>query len=286
MRTDHVRTALRGFAIATVVALAAWAFWLEPSSLANTDHELVLEHWPTACSGLRIAVLSDLHVGAPHMGLDQLDAVIALTRRAEPDLVLLTGDYVTQGVLGGTFVAPENTAHALAALTTEALVFAVLGNHDWWFNGPRVRDAFEAEGIPVVDDSAHPIELADCHFWLVGVSDFWEGRHDVDGALARVPPDAAIVLFTHNPDVFPDVPARVTLTVAGHTHGGQVYLPGVGRPIVPSAYGERFAIGHIIEDGRHLFVASGIGTSIIPVRFLVPPEVSVLILRSSRGRSA
>jgi predicted MPP superfamily phosphohydrolase len=84
----------------------------------------------------------------------------------------------------------------------------------------------------------------------------------------------------HNPDLFPEIPARVTLTIAGHTHGGQVYIPGIGRPIVPSQFGERFAVGHIVESGRHMFVSSGLGTSIIPVRFLVPPEVSVLQLDS------
>ena len=102
----------------------------------------------------------------------------------------------------------------------------------------------------------------------------------LDAALSRVPESEPVVLFTHNPDIFPQVPARVSLTVAGPTHGGQVYLPGLGRPIVPSEYGERFAIGHVVEDGRHLFVSPGLGTSILPVRFLVPPEVSVLRLLS------
>ena len=110
------------------------------------------------------------------------------------------------------------------------------------------------------------------------MSDWWEGKHDVGRALEAIPLGAATVLFTHNPDVFPEVPRRVALTIAGHTHGGQVYLPGVGRPIVPSAYGERFAIGHIVEEGRHLFVSPGLGTSILPIRFLVPPEVSILTL--------
>ena len=82
--------------------------------------------------------------------------------------------------------------------------------------------------------------------------------------------------------LFPDVPARVSLTVAGHTHGGQVYVPFVGRPIVPSLYGERFAIGHVVEGGRHLFVTPGLGTSIVPVRFLVPPEISLLTLRAGQ----
>jgi hypothetical protein len=143
-----------------------------------------------------------------------------------------------------------------------------------------VRKALEAISIPVLEDRAASISHGSCHFWLAGVSDWWEGPHDIARALEAVPPGAPTILFTHNPDLFPEVPPHVTLTIAGHTHGGQVYVPGIGRPIVPSAYGERFAIGHIVEGERHLFVSSGIGTSIIPVRFLVPPEISILTLLS------
>ena len=123
-----------------------------------------------------------------------------------------------------------------------------------------------------------------CRFWLAGIGDFWEGRHDVGATLASVPLGQPVLAFTHNPDVFPEIPERVSLTVAGHTHGGQVYIPLVGRPVVPSRYGQRYAIGHIVENGRHLFVTPGLGTSIIPVRFLVPPEVSVLELQAAPAR--
>jgi predicted MPP superfamily phosphohydrolase len=90
--------------------------------------------------------------------------------------------------------------------------------------------------------------------------------------------------MTHNPDVFPFVPDRVSLAVAGHTHGGQVRLPLVGRPVVPSRFGQRFAAGHVVEGSRHLFVATGVGTSILPVRFRVPPAVAVLTLSAVSGK--
>lgn len=160
----------------------------------------------------------------------------------------------------------------------DALRVAVLGNHDWWLDGPRIEAAFTSQGIRVLEDASVAIERGACRFWLAGISDFTERSHDIDAALSVVPQDAPVLAFTHNPDLFPDVPRRVNLTIAGHTHGGQVYFPGIGRPIVPSLYGERFAIGHVEESGRHLFVSAGLGTSILPVRFLVPPEVSVLIL--------
>ncbi len=267
-------------AVLAISAPLGWGFVVEPASLRNEDYELAIPGWPTDCDGLRIAVLSDLHVGSPWNGLAKLEAIVALTRSANPDLVLLAGDYVIQGVRGGRFTPPEETAVALRQLSAPLGVWAVLGNHDWWLDAPRVRAALESNGIPVLEDAATRIHREACDFWLVGISDYWEGKHDVEGALAQVTDEAPVLAFTHNPDVFPDVPARVNLTIAGHTHGGQVYIPFIGRPVVPSRYGERYAIGHIVEDGRHLFVSSGLGTSIVPIRFLVPPEVSVLTVRS------
>ncbi|HEY3515668.1 MAG TPA: metallophosphoesterase [Gammaproteobacteria bacterium] len=260
-------------------ALAMWALWLEPSSLRVVNYRLNLPRWPAACSGLSVAVISDLHVGSPFNGVAKLDRVVAETQNAQPDLVLLAGDFVIQGVRGGRFVAPEVTGAKLGELVAPFGVFAVLGNHDWWLDGPRVRRAFETSRIPVLENGAVELRRGDCAFWLVGIGDFWEGAPDVDGTLGSVPPDAPVLVFTHNPDVFPTVPDRVALTIAGHTHGGQVRVPLVGRPIVPSNYGERFAIGPVIEGGRHLFVTPGVGTSILPVRFLVPPEISLLELR-------
>jgi predicted MPP superfamily phosphohydrolase len=202
---------------------------------------------------------------------------------AKPDLILLAGDYVVQAVLGGHFVAPEETAKILVRLAAPMGVYAVLGNHDWWFDAKRVRHALESSGIPVLEDSSTEVARGKCRLWLVGISDFWEGAHDVKAALRGVPKSAPVLVFTHNPDIFPEIPPWVSLTIAGHTHGGQVYIPGLGRPIVPSQFGQRYAIGHIIEEGRHLFVSSGLGTSILPVRFLVPPEVSVVRISAANA---
>ena len=259
--------------------LASWAFWLEPASLRVATYRLSVPRWPPTCSGLSIAVISDLHVGSPFNGVEKLERIVAETRAAQPDLVLLAGDFVIQGVRGGQFVAPELIGAKLGELEAPFGVFAVLGNHDWWLDGPRVRQAFETSGIPVLENRAVELRRGDCAFWLAGIGDFWEGRPDVMRTLQSVPFEESVLVLTHNPDVFPDVPNRVTLTIAGHTHGGQVRVPLVGRPIVPSSHGERFAIGTVVEDGRHLFVTPGVGTSILPVRFLVPPEISLLELR-------
>jgi uncharacterized protein len=266
---------------AAVLLSAVWGFAIEPARLRNHNHEITIPRWPAPCDGIRVAVLADLHVGSPFNGLKKLRRIRELTQDVHPDLILLAGDYVIHGVAGGRFVTPEVIASELRSLTAPFGVWAVLGNHDWWLDAPRVRRALESVGIPVLEDSAVSVGRGACRFWVAGISDFWEGRHDVVQALARVPDSEAVIAFTHNPDVFPTIPARVSLTIAGHTHGGQVYVPLVGRPVVPSNYGQRYAVGHIVEENRHLFVSAGLGTSIIPVRFLVPPEISILVIRPS-----
>lgn len=258
------------------MVLATEAFWLEPASLAANHYRLVLPAWPAECNGLKVAVLADLHVGSPHNGLDKLDAIVAETNAAKPDIVLLAGDYVIQGVIGGEFITPEKAGIRLRKLRARNGVYAVLGNHDWWLDAQRVARALTNSGITVLEDANQRLKAGRCEVTLVGISDFWEGPHDVDKAMQGA--DDPVIVFTHNPDVFVEMPRKVALAVAGHTHGGQVRLPVIGAPVIPSNYGQRFAAGRIEEDGQVYFVSTGIGTSILPVRFGVPPEVSVLEL--------
>lgn len=263
-----------------------WTFWLEPASLQHRNYDIDIASWPTECDGVRIVVLSDLHIGSPFNRLSKLEKIVTLTLAAKPDLVLLAGDYVIEGVLGGKFIAPESIAKHLAKLSAPMGVYAVLGNHDHAFGADRVRSALESSGIKVMEDVSTLIERGKCRFWLVGISDYWEGAHDIKTALEHVPKSGLAIALTHNPDAFPQIPRQVILTIAGHTHGGQVYIPGLGRPIVPSNYGQRYAVGHIVEKDRHLFVSSGLGTSILPIRFLVPPEISVLRVNQGMSEAA
>ena len=99
---------------------------------------------------------------------------------------------------------------------------------------------------------------------------------DIRGTLAQVAGSEPVIVFTHTPDIFPEIPDRVSLTLAAHTHGGQMHFPLFGRPMVPSRYGQRYACGHVVEGGRHLYVTPGVGLSIIPVRLGVPPEITLL----------
>jgi predicted MPP superfamily phosphohydrolase len=263
-----------------MLVLGLWAFWFEPSSLRVRDESPAVP-WPTALP-LKVAILTDLHIGSPYNGLGKLGEIVRRVNESSPDIICLLGDYVVQDVVGGSRIAPEEIARELARLRAPHGRFAVLGNHDGWLDSDRVRRALEAAGLTVLVDAAVRVDRDGGHFWIAGLSDLWTGNPDYDRALAEpAKDDAPVLLLTHNPDVFPSVPKRVTLTLAGHTHGGQVWFPVVGRLIVPSQFGQRYAIGHIVENGRHLFVATGTGTSILPVRFMVPPEIVMLSL----GRS-
>ena len=155
----------------------------------------------------------------------------------------------------------------------------MIGNHDWWFDGTRVRKAFESVGIKVLDNEVTELHKGAGAFWLVGLADAWTATQDLKGTFAKVSGGNPIVVITHNPDSFVNVPANTSLMLAAHTHGGQVNLPLLGRLVVPSNYGQRYAAGHVEENGKHLFVTTGIGTSILPLRFRVPPEIAVINVR-------
>jgi uncharacterized protein len=267
--------ALAGLAL----GCAGWAFWFEPRRLVLREISLDVPRWPAQLEGMRLALISDLHVGSPHWDLERLAQLVRETNQRRPDLVLLAGDYLINGVQFGSWVDPEAIARELGALQAPLGTVAVLGNHDWWNDGARVRRALERQGILVLENQAHAFTHRGSEFYVAGVGDLLTGHAAVAEALAHVPAAAPVLVLVHGPDVFPRIDERASLTLAGHTHGGQVCLPWIGCPIVPSIYGQRFVAGHVVEGGRHLFVTSGVGTSIFPVRFGVPPEVVLLRLR-------
>ncbi len=256
--------------------LAAWAFVFEPDRIVVSETTLRLPGQPEVFKHLRLVVVSDIHAGAPHIKEDKLRLLVEKVNELRPDLILMLGDFVIQDVVGGEFVEPEAIAAELKDLRAPLGVYAVLGNHDWWLDGERVGRALKGVGIRVLENEAARIEKEGQAFWLAGLADLWTREQDIVGTLAKVSDGAPVIALAHNPDIFPRIPPRVILTLAGHTHGGQVNLPVVGRPVVPSEFGQLYAQGHIEQGGRHLFVTSGVGTSIIPVRFRVPPEVVVL----------
>lgn len=272
----------------------------EPLRLGVTRYAVSPPDWPGALS-LRIAVLTDLHISEPWMGLERLGRIVARTNALMPDVVLLLGDYVRGGrmALWSQEVPHGQWATVLAGLKAPLGVHAVLGNHDWWEETENLRRrhlvtragvALEAAGIPVYENSAVRLEKDGWPFWLAGLGDQWafraigteQGVDDLAGTMDKITDDAPVILMVHEPDIFPRVPPRVALTLAGHTHGGQVALAGYA-PIIPSKYGQRYRYGHIVEDGRNLIVSAGLGCSTLPIRFGVPPEVVLVTVSAERN---
>jgi uncharacterized protein len=259
-----------------MAGLGSWAFLIEPNRLIVNQQSIQIENWPPQLSSLRIAMIADIHTDNLFIDERKLQRIVELTNAQNPDLILLLGDFMKGGRNNPDRVEPEVTAAALKGLKAPLGVYCVLGNHDWWYNGLKVRRALEQNGFHVLEDEAVELNWHNQSFWLVGLADLWTRPQHIDETVARVPAGSTIIAITHNPDIFPDLPQSVPLLLAAHTHGGQVNFPIFGTPIVPSQFGRKYTSGQIVENGHQMYVTTGIGTSIIPVRFRVPPEIVIL----------
>ena len=264
---------------------AADAFAIEPG-FGLVVKEWTVRHpaWPQSGRPLRIGVLTDIHAVEPWMPAMRVGAIVERLNRCKPDVIVLLGDYVNALKLRfctGLVPVAEWMA-ALKELHAPLGVFAILGNHDWWSGElPLIRRSFAKAGIPLLENNAVRVETGSGRFWIAGLGDQLafgsRGIDNLAGTLRQLSGKDPALLLAHEPYIFRKVPSRVTLTLAGHTHGGQVYVPFVGRPAVPAEYAS-YAYGHIQEQGRQMIVSSGLGLSGLPVRFLVPPEIALVTL--------
>ena len=296
------RKLLQGFGafVAGGVGIGTYAFGIEPRRLSLTRHRVTPPDWPIGLK-LKLAVIADLHASEPWMPLSRIEEIVDAANALEPDAMLLLGDYTSEARIIHAPVPDVEWAAALGRLKAPLGVHAILGNHDWWndrraqlaFAGPpKCRAPMEDAGLKVYENDVLRLKKDGQPFWLAGLGDQWafyrnrdrsrdrrqderfgyRGVDDLPGMLAKITDDAPVIMMAHEPDVFPRVPSRVSLTLSGHTHGGQVQFFGYA-PVVPSRYGSRFVYGHIVEDNRHLIVSGGLGCSGFPVRFGRPPEV-------------
>jgi len=291
-----------GYAGLTGLCLGGYAVAIEPSRLSVARYKLRPKRWPDGLS-LKIAALAGLHACEPWMTAKRIERIAAQANALKPDLIVLLGDYSTGHRVTSAPVHSRDWSKALSGLKAPLGVHAVLGNHDWWDDltaqrtgvGPTYGHlALERHGINVLHNQAIRLEHKDQGFWLAGLGDQLAllpnrkygrksvvGVEDLPGTLSQVTDDAPIVLLAHEPDIFPKVPERVGITMCGHTHGGQVRLMGYS-PIVPRRYGNRYTYGHVVEDERHLIVSGGLGCSILPVRFGMPPEITLVEIGTGR----
>src|SRR5579871_3821692 len=262
-------------------ATGAYAAGIEPLDLVVTPYALTPPGWP-AGRKLTITVIADLHAGGPHITLPHVAHVVDTANALRSDLIVLLGDFKAWYRFKFEPIDDPLWAAELGRLHAPFGVWAILGNHDWWHDIKGVRRALADVRIPILENEAVLLGPAGQRFWLAGIGDqlaHWlgpgrfRGVDDLPGTLARIRSDDPVVLLVHEPDIFPTVLSRVALTLAGHTHGAQIRVPLIWPSFVPSRYGARFAYGHIVENERHMIVSGGIGTSIIPARLGVPPEI-------------
>jgi uncharacterized protein len=270
-----------GVAALSGPAFAGYAGVEAAAMLDVTRYKLRPRNWP-AGRKLTISVIADLHAGGPNMGIERISHIVDTSNGLRPDIVLLLGDFVaTHKFVTEPIPAPVWAAE-LSRLKAPLGVHAILGNHDWWFHQADIRLALKRVGIPVMENDAVLLGERGARFWLAGIGDQlaiplgqgrFRGADDLPATLAMIGNDEPVILMVHEPDIFTKVPDRVSLTLAGHTHGGQIRVPFMWPAFVPSQYGARFAYGHIVEGGRDLIVSGGLGTSVVPMRIGVPPEI-------------
>lgn len=284
-----------GFALASSTGLGSYALAVEPGlCLEVTSYRVTPPRWPPGLR-LKAAVLTDIHACEPWMPAERIAGIAELANRLEPDIVFLVGDFNGSMRIASTPVMPEAWAEALSILKPPLGVHAVLGNHDWLHgplphmpadNGAGVRRALLRMGSTVLENDAVRLTKDGKAFWVAGLDDQIamvavpgggiRCRADLRVTLAKIKDDSPVILLAHEPYVFPRVPERIALTLSGHTHGGQVNLPMFSA----LRYGPDLVYGHIVEGNRHLVVSAGLGTSVLPVRFLRPPEVVEVTIES------
>lgn len=272
-----------------------YGFVIEPGFRLNTTaYAFTPPNWKPGLK-LRVVMLADPHCIEPHMPLSRWQRIIGVANALNPDVMLLMGDYIASHRFSTGKVTFAEVAKAAQNCKAKLGTFAICGNHDWWedrevqrtgIGPPEALRILEEHGLPVLENKAVRLLQDEKPFWLSGTASMiairkghrrFDSRAKLGETLALVTDDAPIIHLAHEPDLFVEIPKRVSLTLSGHMHGGQVRLFGYS-PITPSAYGNRFAYGHIIEEGRHLVVSGGLGCSIVPLRFGSPPEIVVLEL--------
>jgi predicted MPP superfamily phosphohydrolase len=271
-------------------AAAIYPALIEPHRIQINHITLPVPQLPRALDGLTIAHLTDLH-RSRYVSADYLTEAIELTNALHPDIIAFTGDYITHGrtsrgrIIYGNLQEANVNAASCADIMAKAKashgVFACLGNHDHWFNAHAITSHLQQCGITVLRNISATVTIRGTELPVIGLGDLWTEGVNIQHAFAGVTPPFSLVLM-HNPDYFEQWQRPGShLILAGHTHGGQVKLPILGAPIVPSSHGDKYAHGLFRAGDTHMYVNRGLGLIFPAVRFNCRPEITFLHLHAA-----
>ncbi len=265
--------------LAVILLLAAIAtLWMYSVATRNPvvrRASVEMRDWPPGAPPIRVALLSDIHVAGPDMPPSRLARIVGQVNRLQPDLILLAGDFISDKRTATRRYSAAAAIAPLASLKAPLGVVTALGNHDHWRGRAEIVAALRGAGIRVLENEA----LAVGPLSVGGVDDAFTGRDDTARTIAAMRRlEGSRVILTHSPDVAPEVPADVSLLLAGHTHCGQIRLPIVGAISFMSEHGDRYACGLQTEARLRVITTAGIGTSILPLRLGASPDVWLVTL--------
>jgi predicted MPP superfamily phosphohydrolase len=296
-RTRRISYAALFLLLAFLLALG-YSYSIEPRRLVVNKQTLEIAGWDAGLNDFKIVAIGDIHGGSNAVDIEKLHKIVELANEQDADLIVLLGDYVSQASrnsqLGNrNLKMPMHTiAENISGLKAKYGVVAVMGNHDDWYSNGEVTSELRAIGYTVLDNEIFTVNKDGRPLRVLGLRDQlhvqnWKSfTENLKTVIAKDAGTGPIVVLEHSPDVLPVITGDMLISpdlklmLAAHTHGGQVWLPLIGTPIIPSSYGQKYSYGHIYDNGLDLFVTSGVGTSILPFRFMMPPEIAVLTIRS------
>lgn len=283
-RRDFLRV-LRVAAIDLGVVIAggaAWSYFIEPALPQVENVRLRLPRLMPAFFGIRLAQISDIHMGG-WMNAERFAHVVELTTRENPDILLLTGDFlIGHDVDSNLEEQLQEIINVLSPVTKTVPTFGILGNHDYWTDHRAVREMLASCAVKELSNSVFTLSRNSETLHLCGVDDVWEGHARLDQVIDSLKDSSAAILLAHEPD-FADVSAptnRFDLQVSGHSHGGQIVFPFIGPPILPHL-GQKYPSG-LYQVGNMLqYTNRGVGMARLPVRFNCPPEITIFHLEGA-----